>query len=562
MSLDLKITNGTIIDGTGAPGYIGDVGIKDGKIVSVGEVEEDAAREIDATSMVISPGFVDIHTHYDAQVIWDRMLSISPWHGVTTAVIGNCGFGVAPTRPEHRTSIMRTLEKVEGMSFDALAEGLGSDWPFESFAEYMDAIEARGTAINLAVFAGHTPIRTYVMGPEAVERTANDEEVASMADIVREAMEAGAIGFSTSQATTHHGYGGKPVPSRLADMIEMDQLVAAARLGGAKIVQATVGPTLFHDQLALLSQKHDIPVTWTALLSGMSGPGSHRRHQETTRKLREDGVKIHPQVACRPINFDFEFNEPFPFEMRPLFKQIMEADRKGRKAIYRDPEFRDQFRDDTATGARNAVAGWIDRCVISMAPGNPEWEEKPLREIAESQGKDPIDFVLDLSLETDFVARFRFPIVNYDEEEVAELLQDDNLILGLSDAGAHASQLCDACYSTHLLGHWVREKNTLKLEKAIHMLTQKPAELFGITDRGKIAEGALADVVIFDPTTIAAGGLERVHDLPTGADRLISPASGIKTVIVNGQILLEENQVSIPEAAALPGKLLRNGTAA
>ncbi|CAN0509736.1 unnamed protein product, partial [Discosporangium mesarthrocarpum] len=184
-------------------------------------------------------------------------------------------------------------------------------------------------------------------------------------------------------------------------------------------------------------------------------------------------------------------------------------------------------------GARNAVAGWIDRCVISMAPGNPEWEEKPLREIAESQGKDPIDFALDLSLETDFVARFRFPIVNYDEEEVAELLQDDNLILGLSDAGAHASQLCDACYSTHLLGHWVREKNTLKLEQAIHMLTQKPAELFGITDRGRLVEGALADVVIFDPTTIAAGGLERVHDLPTGADRLISPASGIKTVIVN-----------------------------
>ncbi|MDF2366718.1 MAG: amidohydrolase family protein [Sneathiella sp.] len=562
MSLDLKITNGTIIDGTGASGYVGDVGIKDGKIVSVGEVDGDAVREIDATGLVISPGFVDIHTHYDAQVIWDRMLSISPWHGVTTAVIGNCGFGVAPTRPEHRTSIMRTLEKVEGMSYDALAEGLGSDWPFESFPEYMDAIEARGTAINLAVFAGHTPIRTYVMGPDAVERTANDAEVASMADIVREAMEAGAIGFSTSQATTHHGYGGKPVPSRLADMIEMDRLVAAARLGGAKIVQATVGPTLFHDQLALLSQKHDIPVTWTALLSGMSGPGSHRRHQETTRKLREDGVKIHPQVACRPINFDFEFNEPFPFEMRPLFKQIMEADREGRKTIYRDPEFRNQFREDTAADARNAVAGWIDRCVISMAPGNPEWEEQPLREIAEGQGKDPIDFVLDLSLETDFVARFRFPIVNYDEEEVAELLQDDNLILGLSDAGAHASQLCDACYSTHLLGYWVREKNTLKLEQAIHMLTQKPAELFGITDRGLLAEGALADVVIFDPATISAGKLERVYDLPTGADRLISPASGMKTVIVNGQVLLEENQASIPKAAALPGKLLRNGAAA
>jgi N-acyl-D-aspartate/D-glutamate deacylase len=561
MPLDLKITNGTIIDGTGAAGYIGDIGIKDGKIVTVGQVEGDATREIDATGLVISPGFVDIHTHYDAQVIWDQMLSISPWHGVTTAVIGNCGFGVAPTRPEHRTSIMRTLEKVEGMSYDALSEGLGEDWPFESFAEYMDAIESRGTAINLAVLAGHTPIRTYVMGPDAVERTADDEEISSMADIVREAMEAGAIGFSTSQATTHHGYGGTPVPSRLADMIEMDSLVAAARLGGANIVQATVGPTLFHEQLALLSQKHDIPVTWTALLSGMSGPGSHRRHQETTRKLRADGVKIHPQVACRPINFDFEFNEPFPFEMRPLFKQIMEADREGRKALYRDPDFRSAFREDTGAGAKNAVAGWIERCVISMAPGNPEWEEQPLRQIAESVGKDPIDFALDLSLETDFVARFRFPIVNYDEEEVAELLQDDNLILGLSDAGAHASQLCDACYSTHLLGYWVRDKATLKLEKAIHMLTQKPAELFGIKDRGILAEGAMADVVIFNPETIAAGGLKRVYDLPTGADRLVSPASGIQAVIVNGELLIEENETK-EATSSLPGKLLRNGCAA
>ncbi len=562
MTLNIKITGGTIIDGTGAPGYIGDIGILDGRIVAVGQVDEDADQVIDATGLTVTPGFVDIHTHYDAQVIWDRMLSISPWHGVTTAVIGNCGFGVAPTRPDHRTNIMRTLEKVEGMSYDALASGLGDDWPFESFPEYMDAIEARGSAINLAVFAGHTPIRTYVMGPDAVERTANNDEIEAMADIVRGAMEAGAIGFSTSQATTHHGYGGNPVPSRLSDMIEIDSLVSAAKISGAKIIQATVGPTLFHDQLALLARKHDIPVTWTALLSGMSGPGSHRKHQKITNDLRADGTKIHPQVACRPINFDFEFNEPFPFEMRPLFKQVMKADREGRKAIYRDPEFRKQFREDTAEGARNALAGWVDRTVVSMAPDNPEWEEQPLVDVAKSVGKDPVDFVLDLSLETDFVARFRFAITNYDEEEVAELLQDDNMILGLSDAGAHASQLCDACYSTHLLGHWVRERGTLTLEKAIHMLTQKPAKLFGITDRGVLKESALADVVILDPATVAAGKLERVYDLPTGADRLISPASGIKTVIVNGKLLLEENQTSIPEAAALPGKLLRNGVAA
>ncbi|WP_334127581.1 N-acyl-D-amino-acid deacylase family protein [Sneathiella sp.] len=562
MTLDLKITGGTIIDGTGRPGYRGDVGIRDGRIVALGEVTEAATREIDARGLTVSPGFVDIHTHYDAQVIWDQMLSISPWHGVTTAVIGNCGFGVAPTRPEHRTNIMRTLEKVEGMAFEALQKGLGADWPFETFADYMKAIEARGSAINLAVLAGHTPIRTYVMGPDAVEREATEAEMERMAEIVVEAMQAGALGFSTSQATTHHGYGGKPVPSRLADMIEIDRLVGAAREGGGRIVQATVGPTLFHDQLATLSKKHDMPISWTALLSGMSGPGSHRRHQEVTRKLRAEGVKIYPQVACRPINFDFEFNEPFPFEMRPLFKQIMEADTEGRKAIYRDPEFRKAFREDTGAGAKNAVAGWIDRCVISMAPGNPDWEEQPLREIATRVGKDPIDFALDFSLETDFVARFRFPIVNYDEEEVAELLVDDNLVLGLSDAGAHASQLCDACYSTHLLGHWVRTRGTLSLEQAIHMLTQKPAQIFGIDGRGVLAEGMMADVVIFDPATIAAGRLQRVYDLPDGSDRLVSPASGIKSVIVNGRLLIEDNEPQDAALAALPGKLLRNGLAA
>ena len=562
MALDLKITGGNLIDGTGAPGYKGDIGIRDGRIVALGEVTEDAAREIDATGLTVSPGFVDIHTHYDAQVIWDKMLSISPWHGVTTAVIGNCGFGVAPTRPEHRTNIMRTLEKVEGMAFDALAKGLGSEWPFESFGEYMNAIEERGSAINLAVLAGHTPIRTYVMGTDAVEREATEDEMKSMADIVREAMEAGALGFSTSQATTHHGYGGKPVPSRLADMIEIDRLVGAAREGGGKIVQAPVGPTLFHDQLATLSKKHDMAISWTALLSGMSGPGSHRRHQETTAKLRAEGVKIYPQVACRPINFDFEFNEPFPFEMRPLFKQIMETDTEGRKAIYRDPEFRDAFRKDTGADAKNAVAGWVDRCVISMAPNNPEWHERPLREVADSVGKDPVDFVLDLSLETDFVARFRFPIVNYDEEEVAELLVDDNLVLGLSDAGAHASQLCDACYSTHLLGHWVRERGTLTLEQAIHMLTQKPAQIFGIEGRGVLSEGAMADIVIFDPATIAAGTLQRVYDLPDGSDRLISPASGIQSVIVNGKLLIDRNTTTPEIETALPGKLLRSGLAA
>ena len=338
------------------------------------------------------------------------MLSISPWHGVTTAVIGNCGFGVAPTRPDHRVNIMRTLEKVEGMSFAALAAGLGEDWPFESFPEYMDAIETRGTAINLAVLAGHTPIRSFVMGEDAVERSASESEISHMADLVAEAVGAGAIGFSTSQADTHHGYGGKPVPSRLSEFGEIDALVGAAAKAGGAILQVTVGRKLFHEQFEMLSKKHGVMVTWTALLAGLSGPGSHRKHQAITAKMRADGVKVHPQVACRPINFEFEFNEPFPFEMRPMFKPVMQTDRMGRKALYQEREFRAAFKADTAVDQRNPVAGWVERCVVSIAPGHPEWEEQPLRQVAESQGLDPIDFALGLSVETDFAARFRFAI--------------------------------------------------------------------------------------------------------------------------------------------------------
>ena len=561
MTYDLKITGGTIVDGTGKPGYRGDVGIKDGKVVALGQAPGEATETVDATGRVVCPGFVDVHTHYDAQILWDRMLTISPWHGVTSVVMGNCGFGVAPTRPEHRGQIMRTLEKVEGMAYEALDAGLGAEWPFETFPEYMDALEARGTAINVAVMAGHTPIRTYVMGDDAVERGATPEEVAQMEQIVEEAMQAGAIGFSTAQATTHHGYGGKPVPSRLASVGEIDSLVGAMRRSGRGLMQATIGRTLFHDQFSDLARKHGVTITWTALLAGMAGPGSHRRHLEATQKERDEGLNIVPQVACRPIMFDFDFNEPFPFEVRPLFKQTMETDRAGRKAIYADPAFRADFKADVAPGEKNAMAGWADRAVIAIAPQDPSLNERPLAEVAAEKGVDPNDLALDLSLDSDFAARFRFPILNYDEAEVAELLADPNCVVALSDAGAHASQLCDACYSTHLLGYWVREKGTMGLERAIHRLTQEPAELFGLTDRGLLAEGRPADVVVLDPASVKAGGLKRVNDLPSGADRLVSEADGIDLVVVNGRVIRRAGEDAVGDAE-LPGRLLRGGHAA
>lgn len=564
MTYDLKITGGTIVDGTGKPGYLGDVGVKDGKVVALGDAGEAAQQTIDAKGKVVAPGFVDIHTHYDAQLVWDRMMSISPWHGVTTVVIGNCGFGVAPTRPAHRELIMKTLEKVEGMSIEALRAGLGEEWPFESFTEYMDTIEQRGTAVNVGVLAGHTPIRMYVMGEDAVKREATESEIEEMQKEVSTAMEAGALGFATSHAVTHNAYDGNPVPSRLAATSEIDALMGTMAESGRGIMQATIGPGLFFDEFAEMSGKYGRPISWTALLAGISGPGSHRKMLDRSKELIDQGNLVVPQVSCRPLAFDFNMKEPFPFESRELFRETMKADRDGKKQIYADAEFRAAFKEDTAIEIRNFVGGWPKRTVISLNPKDPSTENKPIAEVAAAAGKDPIDYLLDLSLETDLTARFRLAALNFDEQEVSELLDhaDQEAVIGLSDAGAHASQLCDACFSTHLLGYWVREKQLMSVERAVHILTQRPAEVFGIQDRGLLAKGRPADIVVFDAETIGAGELRRVHDLPGGAERLISDASGIDAVIVNGQLLRQNNKDALDPKGDLPGRLLRGGVAA
>ncbi len=562
MDYDLKITGGTIVDGTGSPGLVGDVGIKGGKVAALGQAPGSAATTIDARGRVVAPGFVDIHTHYDAQVLWDRMLTISPWHGVTTVVMGNCGFGVAPTRPAHREAILRTLEKVEGMSFEALQAGVGLDWPFETFPQYLDAVERGGMAINVAAFIGHTPLRLYVMGEEATERAATEAEVAQMRAIVREAIDAGAVGFATSKAPTHVGFGGKPVPSRAADLAEIRTLAGALREAGQGVVQATVGPGLFFDEFAEISRETGRPVTWTALLAGMLGPGSHRMLLDRSIELVHQGLAVVPQVSCRPLNFDFDFAEPFPFESLPVFKPVSEADRQGKIRLYGDAGFRQTMKDTFGSSMAGPFAGSPDRLWISLCPTQPELEERTVAEVAREKGVDPVDLMFDLALASDLKTRFRMAIVNFDENEVAELLTDRNTVLGLSDAGAHASQLCDACFSTHLLGHWVREKGLLPVEEAVRMLTSRPAEVLGIGDRGRLAVGMPADVVVFDPATVGASKLRRVHDMPANADRLVADASGIDAVIVNGTVVRRDGKDAVAADGSLPGRLLRHGRAA
>lgn len=558
---DLKIAGGTIVDGTGAPGYRGDLAIRNGRIIAMGDAPGSAERTIGAAGRVVAPGFVDIHTHYDAQIMWDRTLSCSPWHGVTTVVIGSCGFGVAPMRPEHRDVVMRTLEKVEGMTYEALVAGLGADWPFVTYPEYLDAIERRGCTINVASYIGHTPVRLFVMGTEATEREATPDELGRMQALVREAMDAGAIGFSTSQAATHHGSGGKPVPSRLASFEEIDALVAAMAEGGRGVVQAAMGRTLFNDEFAELSKRHGVPITWTALLAGMTGPGSHRRYLDIAAKQRDAGLTIVPQVACRPIMFDFRFSEPYPFELLGSFDAVMRADEIEKRRLYADPAFRDAFKADSAPDAKNVDAGWPARTVVSRFDPDPSIEERPLHELARERGVDPVDLALDLALEADLGARFRFAFLNHDQSDVRELITDPNTVVTLSDAGAHADQLCDACYSTHLLGHWVREQGAMSIEQAVHALTGRPAELMGIADRGRLDVGRPADVVVFDPDTVGTSVPRRVQDLPGGAERLVTDAYGVDAVIVNGCIVRLGSSDQLGTEDDLPGVLLRGGSA-
>lgn len=558
---DLKIVNGLIIDGSGKPGFRGDIGIRDGLLVAVGAAQGEAHQTIDAAGHVVAPGFIDIHTHYDAQVIWDRMLTISPWHGVTTAVIGNCGFSVAPTRPAHREIIIRTLENVEGMTVAALQAGLGEDWPFETFPQYLDALQARGIGINVGAFIGHTALRTYVLGEDATEREATPEEVSAMQTLVVEAMRAGALGFATSKAVTHVGYLGKPVPSRAAHFDEMLMLAAAVREAGrGGVIQATIGPEFTFERFAELNTVSGCPVTWTALLAGAALTNESALEQlARSEQLQRDGFQVFPQVTPRPLNFEFQLAAPFIFESMRMFKPVSEADREGKKRLYADPEFRAKLWERLDQKAPALFRSGFRGTVITEVPGRPELGERKLFDVAAELGVTPVDVLFDLGLATDLKARFRMPVANHEENEVELLLKSPATVLGLSDAGAHASQLCDASLTTYLFKRWVREKGALTLEQAVRMTTSRLAEVVGIHDRGRLDMGLAADIVIFDPATIGDEPLRRVYDLPSGADRLISEARGIDAVIVNGQLLRQHNQDMVDPGGPLPGQVLRNG---
>jgi N-acyl-D-amino-acid deacylase len=568
---DLIIRGGTIVDGTGSPGFVGDVGVTGGRIVEVGSVTGTAERVIDASGLIVSPGFVDIHTHYDVQVFWDPYLTVSPMHGVTTVLAGNCGFGVAPTRPEHRVLLLRTLENVEGMPFECTSTGLGLDWPFVSYSEYLDAVDATGCAVNMAFFVGHTPVRTWVMGEEASEREATPDELDEMKRLVVEAMRDGAWGFSTSVHPSHTGYKGRPVPSRLATVDELITLVSGLTATDSGVFETNKGETTTFDALRELMQRTGRPVSFSGVTIHQGGPDGHVPLLEGLETLAAEGLPITFQMSALPTSVEFSMARPYLLTtnvpgvnraaafLDDLFNPVLDgATPESTAATYRDPAFRTKVIERTSSPGWQAL---FERMSISDAPGRPELVGTPIAELATAGDKAAIEVLFDVAVDCDLQATFTFLSDNADDAELSTLFEHPLARMGLTDGGAHMAQICDARYPTFTLAKWVRETGTLTLERAVQKMTSETADLYGFTDRGRLSPGHAADVTIFDADKVDAGPLQRVEDLPAGASRLYSEPVGVEWVIVNGTPIYEGTRPLLDRGHPMPGGVLRNPAA-
>jgi len=558
MSYDLLIKNGTVVDGTGAPGRRADVAVANGQIAEIGKITEGAKKTIDASDLIVSPGFVDPHTHYDAQICWDPYLTSSSWHGITTVMMGNCGVGIAPCRPEVREIAAWDLVNVEAIPFDVLSKGI--KWEWETFPEYMDAAAKRGKGINLGFLAPLTPFRHYVMGEESMERSATVAETARIKALIKEAVAAGAFGFTTTTAPQHIGYKGRPLACRNASLDEYRAYANALKeLGrGAMEVALTKSVSIMSEEeyqfLDLLLTESGRPVTWLALINRDDMPEAC---QDTLRQaaalIRRGGV---PQVTCRPLILQIDLRNPFIFanlaSWNPVFNQPKEAQEK----IYRDPSFRDAFR--AALRKPDIFTGKWERLIVKevFTPSMKPLEGRTVAEIADERGKDGVDTFLDLAIEDGLQIQYLIEMFNANEDRMPELISDPRTMVGLSDGGAHVDMLCDAGYATYLLGRWVREKQAMTLEYAVKRITSEPADYFGIKGRGRLSPGFAADVAIFDYNTVGSSKRgEMRNDLPGGGRRLVMPARGVEYTVVNGEVLYEHGKPT----GALPGQVLRSG---
>jgi N-acyl-D-aspartate/D-glutamate deacylase len=558
MSHDLIIKNGTVVDGTGAPRRGADVAVKDGVIVEVGKIRDSAAKTINADGLIVAPGFVDPHTHFDAQICWDSQITPSSWHGVTSVVMGNCGVGLAPCRPQAHDIAALDLVNVEAIPYDVLKRGITWDW--ESFPSYLDAAERRGSAINLSFLAPLTPFRHYVMGEESMERAATEQEREKIAGLLHQAVAAGALGFSFTTGIQHVGYKGRPLACRLADRTELGAYANVLRELGKGVIEITLtqkpGTIQDHelDLLKFMLDESGRRVTWLAVLDIEDKPqGGAETLQRSEELIRRGGI---PQVSCRPLIAEIEFKSGMAFSLMRAWQPAVGQPPEKLKQIYADPDFRRAVLDEMGQGVFGRNWKRVEVCDV----GRPELTHlvgKTVAEIARDRGREGQEFetMLDLAIEYDLNISFAQPLFNNNEERLAKLINDPRAMIGLSDAGAHVTLLCDAGYCTYLLGHWVRELNAITLEYAVKRLTSEPADFFGLKGRGRLAVGNHADIAVFDAATVGSSRRGTMTaDLPGGGKRLVMPATGVIHTFVNGVPVYEDGRYT----GATPGEVLRS----
>ncbi|MGH8764097.1 MAG: N-acyl-D-amino-acid deacylase family protein, partial [Burkholderiales bacterium] len=532
---DLLIRNALLLDGTVSAPIQGDLGISNGKILEIGKAKEQYKESLDADGLALMPGIIDNHTHYDAQLTWDPLASPSSVLGVTTAIIGNCGFTIAPCRPTDRDLILKNLTQVEGMSIDVLRAG--TRWDFESVPEFFGMLERQGVALNVAGFVGHSSVRTYVMGEDAPRRAATAAEVAKMKEIVLSGVRAGAVGFASSTSPNHNGHGGIPMPSRLADEHEMRTLVGCLKEAGHGVFMLTKGGHTQVDFLEELAADSGRPVVIAALLHNNTNPRSVFEDLEKISAANRRGRRLLGAISCCPLTSDFPMSAPYPMEGILAWKPALGLQGEAFKAKLADPAFRKAVREEIAKPAVFRIFnGEWDKVYVAHAakPGNRKWEQHTIADIARATGAEPLDAMLDLAIAEDLETEFSALLLNSDEDAVGEMLRHPHSLVSLSDAGAHLTLFNDAGFGLHLLGHWVREKKVLSLQEAVRKLTTDPAAVFGIKDRGKLRAGYAADLLLFDPHKVNRGEKKRVQDLPGGGSRLVTPPVGVHGVWVNG----------------------------
>jgi len=564
MSYDLVIKNGVVVDGSGLPGYRADVGVRHGKIVTIGRIRERAREVLDADGQVVAPGFVDGHTHMDAQIFWDPLGTSSCYHGITTVVMGNCGFTLAPCAAKDKHLVVRNLQRAEDIPPQAMEAGI--EWTWTTYPEFLDTLEALPKGINYAGYVGHSAVRTFVMGEHAFERQATEDELQAMERQVRDAIRAGAMGFTTSRSPSHETPDHRPVASRVADWSEVRRLVGVMgelnagimEIAGEGVDRAAGDPGVreWHVRLRDLAVESGRPITF-GVFSRRDAPGVWKKYLDLLDETATMGGRMFAQAHSRSLSALLSFKTQMPFDRLPVWTELRKLPLAEQQQKLRDPEMRRKLVE--ASGARDPRKALGTE---ARPPADYEWlwvfdtvegPHRSVAEVARERGQHPVETMIELALARDLDLFFLMPVANEDQDIALEIMRHPRTVTTFSDSGAHVSQLMDSSLQSHLLYHWVRTKQAFTLEQAVRMLTLVPATYWGFHDRGLVREGMAADFVVFDPDTIMAEMPEVVDDLPAAARRLVQRTRGITATVVNGEILLRDGK----HTGALPGRLLR-----